>query len=204
MENGKAKHVKGYLKEFKKVASRQNQVLKTLNSLGVALVSIEPAIALTYREEYQQYLGKEHGGYKVWMPQEWLSKKIERLEPSKKSKPQTPQHFVLFGHCGEKTASPGYQKQWQDIFKAFGHTLEVEAVGCCGMAGAFGHEKKHFDESKGIFGLHWKEKFQKRKTHNQNILVTGASCRSQLDRLEDYTPLHPLMALNQLLDVKES
>lgn len=204
MENGKAKHVKGYLKEFKKVASRQNEVLKALSSLGVALVSIEPAIALTYREEYQQYLGKEHGGYKVWMPQEWLSKKTESLELSKKSKPQTPQHFVLFGHCGEKTASPGYQKQWQDIFKSFGHTLEVEAVGCCGMAGAFGHEKKHFEESKGIYGLHWKEKFQKRRTHNQNILVTGASCRSQLDRLEGYTPRHPLMALNQLLEAKES
>jgi FAD/FMN-containing dehydrogenase/Fe-S oxidoreductase len=197
MENGKAKHVKGYLKDFKEVAKRQNEELKALHALGVTLVSIEPAIALTYREEYRQYLGSEHGDYKVWMPQEWLSKKIKDLVIKGVDLRQNPEYFVLFGHCGEKTASPAYQKQWQEIFQFFGHTLDVEAVGCCGMAGAFGHEKKHFEESKGIYGMHWKDKIGFRRQKKQTILVTGASCRSQLARLENFETNHPLMALNQ-------
>ena len=35
---------------------------------------------------------------------------------------------------------PNSLKEWQEIFGRFGQQLNVEKVGCCGMAGVFGHE----------------------------------------------------------------
>jgi len=196
-ENGKGKHVKGFLQDFKKVAQIQNQVLTDISQLGVSLVSIEPAIALTYREEYKQYLGSNQGSYKVQMPQEWLSGYLSTRPDLKPKDESHRKNFALFGHCGEKTASPNYGKQWQQIFQQLGFSLEVEAIGCCGMAGAFGHEKKHFAESKGIYEMHWKSKIDARRLKKQNILVTGASCRSQLDRLDALSTQHPFQALDE-------
>ncbi|MDQ6191287.1 hypothetical protein M3O75_13170 [Klebsiella pneumoniae] len=40
------------------------------------------------------------------------------------------------------TALPAATKQWADIFAHFGAKLENVSVGCCGMAGTYGHEVK--------------------------------------------------------------
>ena len=201
-ENGKGKHVKGFLTAFKEVASIQNTELIKWQKFGVPLVCLEPAIALTYREEYVQYLGSEHGGYKVLMPQEWLAQILTELNISKiyvESNIKENHIYSLFGHCGEKTASPNYGKEWRDIFEKFGLKIGIENVGCCGMAGAFGHEEKHLDESKGIYKLHWKNKMDQARHLKRNIVITGASCRSQLQRLETFDTQHPIIALNEAL-----
>jgi FAD/FMN-containing dehydrogenase/Fe-S oxidoreductase len=203
-ENGKGKHVKGFLTSFRKVAAIQNAELSKWHQTGIPMVCLEPAIALTYREEYVQYLGSEHGGYKVLMIQEWLSQVVKEINFSKiHVDPMIKEKsvFSLFGHCGEKTASPNYGKEWSAIFEKFGLKIGVENVGCCGMAGAFGHEEKHFSESKGIYKLHWKNKIDQAKQNKRVIIISGASCRSQLHRLEAFNPQHPIVALNESVQV---
>ncbi len=37
---------------------------------------------------------------------------------------------------------PAAPKQWAEIFARFGAKLENVSVGCCGMAGTYGHEVK--------------------------------------------------------------
>lgn len=48
--------------------------------------------------------------------------------------------WYLFAHCTEKTKLPNAEKQWGAIFTHFGGVMESVPVGCCGMAGTFGHE----------------------------------------------------------------
>ena len=86
-------------------------------------------------------------------------------------------------------------KLWQTIFETLGHSLKICEVGCCGMAGTFGHETEHFEESIGVYNLSWKNNIPENHFLREKILVTGFSCRSQIKRFEGYRPLHPLQAL---------
>jgi Fe-S oxidoreductase len=74
-----------------------------------------------------------------------------------------------------------------------GLDLTPVAVGCCGMAGTFGHEASHLDESTGIYQLSWQQAIA--KFAPQQILASGYSCRSQVARFEGFKPKHPLQAL---------
>ena len=92
-----------------------------------------------------------------------------------------------------KTALAGSEGQWQNIFNHFGLPLSSVSVGCCGMAGTYGHEKVNLDNSTSLYEMSWKNKVSELET--QQILATGYSCRSQIKRLDKKVVLHPVQAL---------
>jgi FAD/FMN-containing dehydrogenase/Fe-S oxidoreductase len=194
IENGKGQHVKGFLQAFRQTASRAARQLHALSSLGRPMIGIDPAITLTYREEYRTYL--DHQEVDVWLAQEWLANELpHRASPL----PQLARAEVaLLGHCGEITSMPASGRQWQAVYKAFGLDLEIVKAGCCGMAGAFGHEAMHYEESKGIYEQSWKPKLSAASPVRQ-FVATGASCRSQVQRFEGVDLAHPLQFLSRLL-----
>ncbi|MEZ6083633.1 MAG: hypothetical protein R3E58_06725 [Phycisphaerae bacterium] len=57
--------------------------------------------------------------------------------------------------------------------------------GCCGMAGAFGHEVEHYDVAKAV-GERWLFPAV-RERDNAAIAVSGFSCRCQI---EHHTGVH--------------
>ena len=67
-------------------------------------------------------------------------------------------------------------------FAQFGQTLKVEKVGCCGMAGVFGHEVQNQTMSKDILRRIMGQKLQGKDSNH--CLATGYSCRSQVKRYE--------------------
>ena len=194
IENGKGQHVKGFLQAFQQTASRAARQLHALSSLGRPIIGIDPAITLTYREEYRMYLNRQE--VEVWLAQEWLANELcHRTSPL----PQlAPVEVALLGHCGEKTSMPASGRQWQAVYKAFGLDLEIVKAGCCGMAGAFGHEAVHYEASKGIYEQSWKPKLSAADDGRQ-FVATGASCRSQVQRFEGVELAHPLPFLSRLL-----
>ena len=103
--------------------------------------------------------------------------------------------YQLLGHCTEKTGAQLSQALWHNVFEAYGLSLELIPAGCCGMAGTYGHETDHFEESRGIYNLSWSKKIPEDPFLRQNILASGFSCRSQVKRFEGFRPLHPLQAL---------
>lgn len=206
--NGKAQHIKGFLRRFAKTASEQAQMLTRVAKTGVALVGVEPAIVLSYRDEYRQILGEQCGDFNVLMAQEWLSQIVEQADVIQKLEKlnspvtsETNKNWYLFPHCTENTLLPTASTLWQHIFTVFGANLQVEQVGCCGMAGTFGHERDKVAMSKQIYQLSWAEKL-KDKDYTR-CLATGYSCRSQVKRLEQQftkQPLkHPVQALLEIL-----
>ena len=191
--NGKPLHVKGFLNQFRDVAEKNTKWLTRLASCGVPLVGLEPSVVLTYRDEYLQILGQEQLPFEVFLPQEFLINKREKLRNYKISTKIN--DYQLLGHCTEMSNSQESQDQWRDLFNLFGLSLRIIEVGCCGMAGTFGHETEHYEESLGIYNLSWKDKMPADSFLKQNILTTGFSCRSQVMRIEGFRPLHPLQAL---------
>lgn len=197
--SGKAQHVKGFLHKFAKTAQNQADFLNRVAKLGLPMVSIDPALTLIYREEYKDVLKESRGNFNVLLAHEWLSEEIKKgaLENCKKSTNSDRLQWHLFSHCTESTALPNSAKEWQAIFAHFGETLVTEAVGCCGMAGTFGHETTHLAMSKAIYEQSWQQKISGKSL--ARCLATGYSCRSQVKRFEQQGIKHPVQALLEII-----
>lgn len=193
--NGKAQHIKGFLTRFAKTARHQAEFLNRLAKLEIPLVGVDPAIVLSYREEYPQVL-QQKLEFQVLTAHEWLLQQADTAEWQSAVAPAENRTWYLFPHCTEATALPNSPKQWQTIFARFGQELVSESVGCCGMAGTFGHESQHIEMSKAIYRLSWQQKLE--KYDPQFCLATGYSCRSQVKRMEQWQPKHPVQALLSL------
>lgn len=189
--NGKPQHVKGFLQRFAATAASSADFLNQVSSLGIPMLGIDASLVLCYRDEYKKALGDKRGDFSVLLAHEWLS----TIDLPKRGLLE--HRYALFTHCTEKTALPASERQWQEIFQHFGQVLEPISVGCCGMAGTFGHEASHMDESTGIYQLSWQQAID--RFEKQQILATGYSCRSQVARFESFKPKHPIQILNELL-----
>lgn len=192
--NGKAQHIKGFLKQFTETATSTASFLNMLADLDINMVGVDPALVLCYRDEYADILAEDRGDFTVLNVHEYLFAELESLQVGEASQ-QPP--WYLFAHCTEKTRMPNAEKEWQTIFKYFGGVLETVSVGCCGMAGTFGHESDKLSVSKDIYDLSWKPNFA--KLAKDRCLVSGYSCRSQVKRFEEEKVSHPLQALLQLV-----
>ena len=192
MPNGKPQHVKGFLKEFAHTARTAAELLNQIHEIELPLVGIDPSMVLCYRDEYSKILGAQRGDFKVQLVHEWLLNLELSDQPQRKQS-----EYALFAHCSEKTALPASENQWQSIFAKFGLSLKPIAVGCCGMAGTFGHEASHLDQSKGLYALSWQQQIA--QFSPEQILATGYSCRSQVARIDRFKPKHPLQILAELV-----
>jgi len=193
--NGKAQHVKGFLSKFAKTAKNTAQFLNQLQQLAIPMVGLDASLVLCYRDEYQQTLKTQRGNFQVLLAHEWLLPNLSSLPlVDVINKGQ----YQLFSHCTEKTALPASEQQWQQIFEYFGLQLSVVSVGCCGMAGTYGHELVNQHNSKALFELSWYPKIAEQLSVTK--LVTGFSCRSQVKRFAGVKTLHPVQALLQAIN----
>ncbi|PLR41574.1 hypothetical protein CYR55_01700 [Chimaeribacter californicus] len=191
--NGKAQHIKGFLVRFAKTAAKTADFLNRIAQLDMPMVGVDPALVLCYREEYREILGSRRGSFQVQLVHEWLQQALAARPVQQISG----ESWYLFGHCTETTSLPSSSQQWADIFARFGAKLENISVGCCGMAGTYGHEAKNIANSLGIYELSWHQSLQ--RLPRQRCLATGYSCRSQVKRIEGNGLRHPLQALLELV-----
>ncbi|MCH9691921.1 MAG: FAD-binding oxidoreductase [Gammaproteobacteria bacterium] len=186
--NGKPLQVLGFLRQFERVAVSNSTMLKALARSGIPLVGVDPSMTLTYRDEYRKLLGTK--APQVLLLQEWLAQHHKQLQQHRarlrKGK------FSLLPHCSEQSNAPASIRQWQQVFTDLGQQLNSEAVGCCGMAGFYGHEKVQRQTSQAIFQQSWAPQL---KNPNANILASGYSCRCQSARFAGVILRHPLQAL---------
>ncbi len=196
-ENGKALHIKGFLRAFGQVVARNVGLLRSVSKLGFPMVGIEPAVVLTYRDEYPKQL-EEDAGFRVWLLQEFLAERA--LTPRSTGKAGTAATaFRLLSHCTEQALVTRAPALWAKVFGALGVPLEVVKTGCCGMCGVYGHEVAHKKDSLGIFEMSWKGKLGSEPGAG-HVLATGHSCRTQVERTMGFTPQHPAQALLSALE----
>ncbi|MBB3331135.1 FAD/FMN-containing dehydrogenase/Fe-S oxidoreductase [Halomonas campaniensis] len=197
--NGKPLHVQGFLGAFERTAGKQARRLRTLAEFGVPLVGIDPAMTLTYRQEYVKALGPE-AVPEVLMLQEWLVAQSPTLASYLSSSGRTLDDpgYRLLSHCTEKTNAPGSPRAWQQVFAAFGLKLEQVATGCCGMSGTYGHEARNLETSRTIYAQSWQPVVEE-EANAGKLLATGYSCRSQVKRFSDTALPHPLQGLLEVL-----
>ncbi len=178
-------HVLGFLGRFNKVAEQNSHHLDALHRTGVALVGIDPAMTLPYRSEYQHAL--PGAAPKVQLLQEWLATRLDEL-------PQRPPAGTahLLPHCTERATALPSLANWTAVFGRCGLTLNVVPVGCCGMAGNYGHETEHLTLSRQIYDASWARHVEAAKP---TLMATGFSCRAQAARFSGVALPHPAQVL---------
>jgi len=185
--NGKALHIHGFLGAFERVARNSAVDLRALAATGVTLVGVDPAMTLTYRDEYVEALGTD-AVPNVLLLQEWLV----RHAPERPSTQAVV--YRMLPHCTEHSTVAGATKDWVTLFARLGLKLDVLSCGCCGMAGTYGHGTKNRESSERIYALSWKRHVEGQQEVGR-LLATGYSCRSQVKRFGGVALLHPAQAL---------
>lgn len=192
--SGKALLVGGFLDKFKKTANKWHNLLNPIFALNIPIVGLENSITLIFRDEFSKFYKKLDG--KVETLAEILSKNDLRSLNMVKGKIPDSITYTLLPHCTEQALQAIDAKHWTVAFKNIGLNLNPIAIGCCGMAGTYGHEKEHLANSKELFAMHWMPVLENKSSQ---YLATGYSCRSQTKRLTNARPLHPIEIIAQSL-----
>ena len=183
---------KGYLNEARLLVQHQARALADRLKDGKPLLGLEPSCLLTLVDEWPQLVpGRETSliAQQAKLAETWVAQQHTNFRP-------LAEKCVVHGHCHQK-ALVGMDQTIAALRKIPSLKVKPLDTGCCGMAGAFGYEKHHYDLSVNIA----KPLLQQLAAHPEALVVaSGTSCRHQLRDLSTCRPLHPMELLAQQLD----
>lgn len=199
--NGKALQVLGFRDRFSRQAIKNANKLSALNKLEqLKIVGMDPALTLTYRQEYQKVPGIKVMP-NILLPQEWLEPILKAKGKMTITNPNDAVNVQFFGHCTEKTNAPASHALWTSIFDSVGLKVDAQKTGCCGMSGLYGHETANAEVSSKIYDLSWRHKIETAQHSDTptEIMASGYSCRSQCSIQSNAEVKHPVQILLQHL-----
>jgi Fe-S oxidoreductase len=202
-ESGRTFLSKGMLKAASRVANRNISLLKDVISEESPLIGIEPSAILTFRDEYpeladiSQVESARKLGKNALLLDEFICREAEkgRIKPDRFT--SEAKKILLHGHCQQKAISSTiFTKNMLSIPENF--KVEEIPSGCCGMAGAFGYEKEHFDLSMKIGEI---VLFPAVRSADKDTIIAapGTSCRHQIIDGTGRKALHPAEILYEAL-----
>ena len=199
LESARTYLSKGLVKKAKKIATKNIRALKDIVDGTTPLLGIEPSAILTFRDEYLELVDTslqkdaEALSKNVLMIDEFLSKEMEKGAIRQEQFTEEKRHIKLHGHCHQKALAS--TKPTLDIL-GFPKNYTVEEIpsGCCGMAGAFGYEKEHYDLSMKV-GEMILFPAVRSALPETIIAAPGTSCRHQIKDGTQRTALHPVEIL---------
>jgi Fe-S oxidoreductase len=198
-ESGRTYLSKGIVDKAKKLANKNVQLLDGKVSKEMPLIGIEPSAILTFRDEYPELVSEEikKSAEKIaentFTIEEFLFFENEKGNIDKNIFTKEVKKVKFHGHCYQKALSETkYTKAVLEIPENY--TAEEIPSGCCGMAGAFGYEKEHYDLSMKIGGLIL---FPEVRSADKGTLLSaaGTSCRHQIKHGTDREAVHPVEIL---------
>lgn len=203
LESGRVWLSKGLLRKAKKIAQHNVFQLSKIISDDTPLIGVEPSAILTFRDEYidlvdepQIEMAKKLAKNSMLID-EFIAGEIENGHISKSLFSTESRLIKLHGHCQQKAWS-ALNASERILSLPENYQVEIIQSGCCGMAGAFGYEKKHFELSKQIGELVLFPEVRK-QAEDVIIAATGTSCRHQIKDGTAKLSLHPVEVLYNAL-----
>ncbi len=169
-------------------------VLDPFVAVGIPIVGLEPSCILTFRDELPSLFPDDARAAALasnsFLLDEFLVREAPDFAP-----PELCRRTLVQGHCHQK-AIAGIGDEVTLLSRAAGAQLEVLDAGCCGMAGAFGYDREHFEVSKAI-GARVLIPAIEKTPPDAIIVADGFSCRSQIRHFcPTRRPLHLAEVLN--------
>jgi FAD/FMN-containing dehydrogenase/Fe-S oxidoreductase len=188
----------GMVEQAKAKASALINALLPLAQAGVPIVGLEPSCLLTLRDE-ALVMGLGEGAQVVAQQallfEEFVAREAAAGRFALKFK-AVKQPILLHGHCHQKAF--GAMGSVLDVLRLIpGARPELIESSCCGMAGSFGYEAKHFDVSMQMAEASLLPAV--RKAADAIIVADGTSCRHQIADGAQRAAVHVARLLEQLL-----
>jgi Fe-S oxidoreductase len=151
---------------------------------GVPIVGLEPSCVSAFRDELPALFPEEPRAARLARQTFTLP---ELLARSDYHPPVVPAHHVLYHrHCHQHAVlSPEIEIA---LLRRAGHDVEVLDSGCCGMAGAFGFQRRKYEISVALAERVLLPAV--RANPGATIVADGFSCREQLRQLGDVRARH--------------
>ncbi|WP_456426939.1 FAD-binding and (Fe-S)-binding domain-containing protein [Rhodocaloribacter sp.] len=164
---------------------------------GVPIVGLEPSCILTLADEFLTLLPGDPRARAVADAaltfEEFVANEAALGALDAVAWTPEPRRLLLHGHCHQK-ALVGTGPSERCLSLPPNYTVETVDAGCCGMAGAFGYEKEHWDIS-----LAMAERVLAREVRAASddtlIVAAGVSCRAQIHDAAGRAAWHPAQVL---------
>lgn len=196
---GRTSLAHGLVDKAKQQAARVLKTLQPYAQAGLPIIGLEPACLLAIRDDYrflglgetadkvasnavlfEEFIAKEHSAKRMQLDFKRLS---HRSEPT-----------LVHGHCHQKAV--GAMKSMRKVLKLIpDFKFELIESACCGMAGSFGLEAEHMEDS-----LAMAEQSLLPSIRNQpgaHIIANGFSCRHQISENTGRQPAHIAVLLHE-------
>ncbi|MBI4478938.1 MAG: FAD-binding protein [Acidobacteria bacterium] len=190
---------KGLLDRAVENARANVAVLRKAVDQGIPIIGLEPSCLLTLRDEYPDLLPSAEArriAANSFLLEEFLDPAKPHPNAALRFQP-LPRRALFHGHCHLK-ALVGSEPSLRLLRAIPGLQVEEVDSGCCGMAGAFGFEKEHYEISMALAERRLAPAVRALPSDSL-VIASGVSCRQQILHTTGRQPLHPAEVLQQSL-----
>lgn len=176
------------------------QALPGLLAAEGPILVLEPSCYATLKDDWPDLMEDAAAArdlaQRVVSLEEWvvgtgvLPRLLEQIRPH-------PGRLLFHAHCQQR-ALTGTEPTLSLLRQIPGADVAEVPAGCCGMAGAFGYEKEHFELSRQIGEQHLLPTVRS-ASPDTRIVVPGFSCRNQIRHFTVREPVHPAILLAECL-----
>ncbi len=190
----------GMVDEARREALRTLDALKPFVERGVPVVGLEPSCLLTLRDEFKAMLpgvDADKLAANAFLFEEFLLREKQAGRLKLALQPIEAKTALLHGHCHQKAF--GVMSSVEQVLGWIPglRTSTIESS-CCGMAGAFGYEARHYEVSMKMGELSLLPAVREADAATL-IVADGTSCRHQIADGADRSALHVAVVLEQAL-----
>jgi len=198
---------KGFLRKAKKLITKNICVLGPLVDEDRPLVGIEPSAILGFRDEFPDLAGDDLRPEALRLAQhtytleEFIAREFREGRIKRGMFTDEPADVLVHVHCQEKaiaTSTP--------VLAALGipanYSVKEIPSGCCGMAGAFGYEKEHYELAQKVGELVLFPDIRSASARTI-ICAPGTSCRHHIKDGTGRIAMHPAEILFAALSKRQ-
>ena len=174
----------GFLSRAKKLLRETLDVLRPELDEGLPVIGLEPSCVSVFRDELLSLYPHDPYAKKLAASAMTLS---EFLLRENVPLPSLRRKAIVQAHCHHKSVMRFDAEE--AVLRKMGLDLEYPDSGCCGMAGAFGFEKRHYEISMRI-GERVILPLVREAAADTLIIANGFSCREQIEQSTGRQTLH--------------
>ena len=189
---GRTQLAHGLIEDAKANARRVLAALAPYAEAGMPVIGLEPACLLAIRDDYK-FLGLGDHADKIASQailfEEYIAREVtaKKMELALRPIPGQTAPTLIHGHCHQKAV--GAMKSMRKVLKMIPEfRFELIESSCCGMAGSFGLEAEHVEDSLAMAELSLLPSI--REQPEATIVANGFSCRHQITEATQRRPMH--------------
>jgi FAD/FMN-containing dehydrogenase/Fe-S oxidoreductase len=200
LDEGRTLLAAGLVDEARAAARRLLDALASEVGRGLPVIGLEPSCLLTLRDEFRSLLPGEASdalARQAVLLEEFLARQLHAGKLNLALQPLSARRALVHGHCHQKAfdTMPAL-RQVLAMIPDLG--IEIVDSGCCGMAGAFGYQARHFDISMKIGEAALLPAVREAGT-DVLLIANGTSCRHQVRDGAGREALHVARVLQMAL-----